>query len=508
MRAPDGVPPWVVATLAELVATLSGLHFSEARLPELAAKAERAFAASEYTTWETYVGYLASPAGRPALERLVELLTVGETYFFRHRQYFDVLSADVLPALIARRQHTRQLRLWSAGCATGEEAYSLAVLVRQHLPDTSRWQVTILATDVNRAYLAHAEAGLYTDWSFRETDETFRATYFVREGRRYRVRPEVRRMVRFAHLNLAVESYPSAASGTVDLDLILCRNVLMYLAPEVARHVLARLRAALQPGGWLVLGPSDPQPGPRDGFTAHVATDVVLYRRVEAQPATILAFPAIAQAPTGAGPPNATAAALSHPGWLPTTTAPALAQLTAGEPGAPGNADDGRRGTVAGARPSETLPAPAADRADGASAAEPEWRQALRAARASADLGQLAAADEHCQRAIAAARAQPEPYYLLGTLCQTQGRDDAALAAFRRALYAERAFVPALVALAALHRRAGRLSRARQALQRAQRLLDDRAADEPVLVAEGLTVGRLRDALAHMLDDLPRERSR
>jgi len=393
------------------------------------------------------------------LEDLIEALTIGETYFFRHRSYFDMLEKRVLPELIAERRKTRQLRIWCAGCATGEEAYSLAILVSRLLPDPDAWQVSILATDLNGTFLARADAGLYSEWSFRETDAAFREAHFTAEGTRYRIRGEFRRRVRFAPLNLAAESYPSAANGTAAVDLILCRNVLLYFAPELARQVVGRLRAALVPGGWLVLGPSDPLPGLLAGFDMHASDHAIVYRRAEpATPARSRTL--VAPLAQSVGAPVAAKRIAATPTL---THRSAVAPVTVG---------------------------PVAD-----------WRVAWRAARASANDGRLEEAEAHCRQAIASASLRPEPYYLLGTLRQTRGDDQAALAAFRQATYADGAFVPALLGLATLYRRNGASDRARHTLVRTRRLLDGRPADEPVLPEEGLTVGRLRDALLQAMGD-------
>jgi chemotaxis protein methyltransferase CheR len=274
----ETVPSDTLAALATLVEARSGLRFAGGRYNELGTRVARAFVESECATWAEYQ---AQVTGGALFEQLVEALTIGETYFYRHRPYFDMLERTVLPEIIARRQDSRRLRIWCAGCATGEEAYSLAIAVRGVLPDAQNWQVTLLATDLNRSFLARAEAGLYGEWSFRDTEPAFKTANFVAEGRRYRIRPELRQMVRFGQLNLADDKYPSAAGGTAGVDLILCRNVLLYFAPELSQRVVKRFHTALAPGGWLVVGPSDARPGLLADFEMHVGDGAIVYRRVE-----------------------------------------------------------------------------------------------------------------------------------------------------------------------------------------------------------------------------------
>jgi len=460
----------VLEALAALVETRSGLHFEGARRDELIGKAARAFQASGCATWSDYLQRVSEESGAALLDELLEALTVGETYFFRHRAAFDLLEREILPALVAERSASRQLRIWCAGCATGEEVYSLAIVLRRLLPAPSEWQLSLLATDLNRSFLARAQAGLYGDWSFREESAGERDAYFVPEGREFRVHPRLRAMVRFAHLNLVEETYPSAANGTARQDLVLCRNVLLYFAPATARRVLARLRAALAPGGWLMLGPSDPAPGAFDGLRMRSTGQAIAFQRVD-EPSSPLGDPA------GSSPPLAECGRLAGLA-LPLTPAP-----------------------VAAASGGALLPLD-----EGPARAAPDaWEAAWRAAYTCARRGELDLAEQHCRQAIVCAGLRPEPYYLLGTLRRAAGDDAAARAAFRQALYADRAFAPAYLALAALHRAAGRPALAHQALRRAEHLLAGRAPHELVLAEEGLTVGRLRDVLAHGLSALAGE---
>lgn len=450
---PSPPPPALVDMLAEMIEARSGLHFADTRRAELIAKLIAAYRISGCASWESYYHCLQSDAAGELLRLLLETLTIGETYFFRHHAYFDLLERDILPALIARRRHTRSIRVWCAGCATGEEAYSLAILLLRAIPDIEHWQISILATDINRQSLVRAAAGVYGDWSFRETDDVFRRTYFKRESNRYRIRPDIQRLVHFTELNLAEATYPSVVPDTVALDLIVCRNVLIYFARDMIHSVLNRFHAALAPDGYLMLGPSDTYSHLMDGFAPIRSPDATLYRRVERELVASMRNAADADQPLIARSVNATAA-------LPITPPP-----------------------------------PAVTASD--------WREAMQHARASANSGLLAEAERYCREAIARAELRPEPFFLLGTLREAQGDDAQALQAFRQALYVDRTFVPVHLAIAASQRRMGREDLAEQALARARRLLEGRAADEVILADEQLTVGRLRDALTRITDEAP-----
>jgi chemotaxis protein methyltransferase CheR len=229
----------------DLVLERSGLYFPEKRRVNLEAGLFKALAASAMFVSEAGYnldGYYEllrdkhNPIGKAELERLLHTLTVGETHFFRDEAQFNALRAFVLPEIIARKRAAAaavgpginpQLRIWSAGCATGEEAYSIAVLLSELLPDLDRWHILILATDINQESLNRACRAYYSDWSFREARaKALRSTYFTYNpslnGRfdhgRYRLRDDIRQMVTFASLNLIEDDYPALHNNTASMD--------------------------------------------------------------------------------------------------------------------------------------------------------------------------------------------------------------------------------------------------------------------------------------------------
>src|SRR4051794_31178619 len=152
-------------------------------------------------------------------------LTIGETHFFRVAPQIAALQETVLPDLLARRADQRRLALWSAGCSSGEEPYTLAILLRDLLPDQERWAISILATDLSEPALDEARRACYREWSFRETPEQIRQRHFAREGDTWRLNETIRQMVRFKRPNLAADPLPAPSATLPALDLILCRNV-------------------------------------------------------------------------------------------------------------------------------------------------------------------------------------------------------------------------------------------------------------------------------------------
>ncbi len=223
------------------------------------------------------------------LEQLATQLTVPETHFFRIKPQIDALRDTVLPDLERRVAGKRRLQLWSAGCSTGEEAYTLAMLAAQGL--SSRSDLSILGTDLHPESLEVARRGSYRAWSFRDTPESVRERYFQRlpqglasDAPTWQIAPDLRGMVRFELHNLLSDDW----STFERCDLILCRNVMIYFSNLTAQRVIERLAAQLRPDGWLILGPSDPPPLPatleRCGLAVHYVANAIIYQRTATQP--------------------------------------------------------------------------------------------------------------------------------------------------------------------------------------------------------------------------------
>jgi len=180
-------------------------------------------------------------------------LTIGETYFFREKPALDLFVQQIIPNLIEqRRGKNQQIKIWSAGCSSGEEPYTLAILLKEHFPELNDWDVRILATDISPISIKKALLGEYTDWSFRETSAVVKHTYFTQAGANWRIDPELKKRITFTYLNLSENSYPSSITHTDEMDVIFCRNVLMYFTPEVIKEVSARFNASLCENGWLI----------------------------------------------------------------------------------------------------------------------------------------------------------------------------------------------------------------------------------------------------------------
>ena len=211
---------------------------------------------------------------------VVEAMTTNETSFFRDHHPFEALRRVVLPELLIKRANERSLRIWCAACSSGQEPYSLAMLLDEHFPQLISWKVRILATDVSKSVLARARAGRYRQVEVnRGLSANLLVKYFVRDGLEWEVRPELRRIVDFAELNLI-----GNWQKTDKFDLIMLRNVLIYFDQPTKLSILERVRARLRPDGYLVLGGSETTPPGMNAFERLPLARAGIYRAKAPRP--------------------------------------------------------------------------------------------------------------------------------------------------------------------------------------------------------------------------------
>jgi chemotaxis protein methyltransferase CheR len=208
-------------------------------------------------------------------DSLLQRLLTQETAFFRYPSVFDALEKKVLPELQMRKfwENPRSLRIWSAGCATGEEAYSIAMTVADVLEFTEAWNVHLLATDISRQALQWAEKGFYDAREMEPVSPERRELYFSRAGNHYIVKPQLRNMVTFAPMNLAQVVYMGK------FDCIFCMNVLIYFSEERQAQLVQRFFDYLEPGGYLFLGHAESISRSEVKFETHIHRDAQIYQK-------------------------------------------------------------------------------------------------------------------------------------------------------------------------------------------------------------------------------------
>ena len=227
------------------------------------------------------VDVLRSADDSPLHDQVVDALTTNETTFFRDHNPFDSLRTHVLPDLIERRRGSRTLAIWSAGCSTGQEPYSIAMAIREDYPELLTWQLTILGTDISPSVLDRARLGRYGQLEVnRGLPAHLLVRHFTRAGMEWEIEEPIRRMVRFERHNLA-QAWPPAFPP---FDLVLMRNVMIYLDPDVKRDVLARMHRQLAPHGYLLLGASETTYHLSDAFERQLDGRTAWYRPKRTDP--------------------------------------------------------------------------------------------------------------------------------------------------------------------------------------------------------------------------------
>lgn len=407
------------------------------------------------------------PITQSLWQRVIRIATVGETYFFRDRNQLNALHRSILPGLIAerRQQNRKELRIWSAGCATGEEPYTIAMMLRELIPDFATWNLVIHATDLNIKSLDRAREGMYRPWSFRaETPANVRQQWFVETDGSYQIDNSIRAMVNFAPLNLASDDYPSYTTGTYEMDVILCRNVLIYFDNPTIAAVIKRFENALRPQGWLVLGHAESAHITNGNYAPRNYEHAVLYQKC--LPLNTLVTRPLEPIdeviiPEAILPPSKLLSRLSVDPQ-PVTQKPRDVQEPAAE--------------------------------------EDPWERALEAANKedwSEALAWLTTAEKK-------RKLRPEVHYLRGVVELHQGQVKGALASLRQAIYCNQEFVLAHFVLGEIFEQQGQFRKAFGQWKQAYTLLERLPAEQPIAYSDDLTVEMLRAVLEFRLDNLPK----
>lgn len=417
-----------------------GQAIPERRFASFRTAVLEAYVASGERSLEEYEKRIVGDAlESPLVVDLLGRITIKESYFFRDEGVMSTLRDVVLPRLVVRNAVSRRLSVWSAGCANGEEPYSLSILTDQVLPAASGWTVGVVGTDADEGGLRVAARGEYGEWSVRGVPQNIRERCFEARSGRLRLRDRHRRCVRFEAHNLVDEGSLAPAPGT--FDLILCRNVAIYLSDEAVAVLYGNLARALDPHGVLITAPSDPAPPKASGLVpallrskAHSTLVYTLHPRL---------WESVSRAPRAAEPssPPALSAALSVP---PPSIAP--------------NAASELRDSLPAAQ--ETAPS------DG-DAVTP------------ANVGETRAS----QSTVAGAELDPSSYFTRALLDIDAHRHDEAEAHLRKVLYLSPSFAEAHYRLGLLLARRGELVAARRSLLTALRVMRSEEQSSPAWAA-------------------------
>jgi chemotaxis protein methyltransferase CheR len=502
IKLPD---PEVIARFRDIVAERFGLHFDDTKQDFLGEVLLRRIGQTGSGDAFWYLQRLTSGAPSHAeMAALAEELTVGETYFFRHPDQFRAFTEVVLLPQLQSPGTSSRLRILSAGCASGEEAYSLAILIRQYVPEVSHWDARVIGIDINSVALAKATKARYTSWSLRGVPDEIRRRYFRVADKGLILDDSVRALVPFEERNL-LDDAPEFWQAD-QFDVIFCRNVVMYFTAEATQAVIARLTHSLVPGGFLFLGPAETLRGISHDYHLRHTHGTFYYQRRLA----------------GEGPaksPAAGSAASPSPG----TYVPVLPAIGDSWVGAIGQASErisqlSREIADTGSSVQKTEPSPSAV---GQAGPKESFLLSIQAAREMlrqerfedalgvlhtlsreeeqdpdvqllravilTNRGQVAEADQLCRQVLTGDELNAEAHYLLA-LCREHERDYAmAIEHDQTAVYLDSQFAMPYLHLGLVNKRMGNLAAADRAFRQAHTLLPREDASRILLLGGGFS---------------------
>ncbi len=271
----------------QLIAAQTGLQIRPQDRSALSQKLLTRMKAVKIAFPDNYYQILATPSLESQSEwrELALLLTTNESYFMRDKGQFSLLEKVIFPELIEHKIKLEQtlgikptLRIWSAGCSTGEEPYSLVIILKKLILDWEKWKILVLGTDINQAAIEKAKRGIYSPWSFRLVDSELQTRYFDRRKTEWEIDRKLRQFVSFSGVNLVTDNFPNTYKDIYNMDLILCRNVFVYFEAQYISQVLKKFAKTLRPGGYLMTGHAEVHSHMMNEFQPKVFPESVVYQ--------------------------------------------------------------------------------------------------------------------------------------------------------------------------------------------------------------------------------------
>jgi chemotaxis protein methyltransferase CheR len=453
--------------LAAFVVRTTGHTRLSAKIDLLFDKVRRRLELTGLGSFEAYLDLLKQmPQGKSELDSLIAELTIGETSFFRHPEQFDALRHQIIPDCLRRNNGTRQLRIWSAGCANGAEAYSIAILLDSILgSELAQWNVAIVGSDINRAFLAEAENGVYSDWTLRDVSAEHRANFFAQCGASWAIREKYKANVEFVQHNLVSDEFPSIRKNIFAFDIVMCRNVMIYFDEANNIRLAEQLDAVLVDHGWLFTGPTDFNTRLDDIFARERVAGTSVHRRrprgeANAQHAAAVSAAADHNAArVGAGP-----------------------VLVAARPRS--NARQRTRNAAAPSGPAPSPPSVADIATVAVLANKGDWPGAL----------------QTCRSILETNSCNAPAHYYYALVQQHSGAVVEAEQALKRTIYLDRDFALAHYQLGLLRKDAHDLARCRQSFRNALAALGKLPDDSTISPCGQITALDLRELATHQLD--------
>jgi len=417
--------------------------------------------------------------GKDEWKELINVITTGESYFFRDRGHFFLLRNIILPELIKKNETERSLRIWSAGCSTGEEPYSIAILLDMLLPDISSWDILITGTDINENSIEKANRGIYSGWSFRMADKDMQEKYFVKRSDEWEINESIKKTVTFRYGNLIWDSSFSERHETCSMDMIICRNVFIYFDKEAVSTVLNKFVRILKHDGFLVTGHTELFGHDLSSMNQMMFPEAVIYKKNAGVKTRVKIFSVMHEHAVELKNAIETPFNLSvkkiHASKLIKRINPEHEPDKTNK--TTGNSESGGISEI------------------GPSAGNGEYDSILQKARTYANSGEYDKASELIRLVLKINVYSADPYFLLAQIAEMRGNIEEAKEMFRKAIFLDPEFIAAYCELAAIYEKVKDIPRAARARSTAVELLgflEPRSTVKPYDITAGELIEYIR----------------
>jgi len=462
-----------LAEVAKKIETSLGLYFPVEKWDLLSRNLASAAQAFGFPNVNHFIEWLQNAdLNTQQIEILASYLTVTETFFWREPFVFRALLTTVFPDLVSSAKYTsRTIRIWSAGCSSGEEAYSLAIALQMSISGINGWNISIMASDINPKALQKAKTGIYSPWSFRSCPGWFTEKYFTKNADgNFEIIPKIKNMVSFFTLNLTDEEFHVFEAPSTRFDLIFCRNVLMYFTEKQTEKTLSNFYNLLKKDGWFVVSSCELSTRIFNKFTPVNFPGAVLYRKTD-----LLPLKPVTTKKTNETTNKTFSGFLKH-------TLRESSHKSLFSKNSLFDFPDKQPGRIQSAF-SPVL------KEEAAGIKSPEEIRSL------ANQGNLYEALSVCNREIATNKLDKNLYFLKASILQEMEQPDEAIASLKQAVYIDPDFLMAHFVLGNLFLRSGQLKNAKRHLNNALNLLESMKDEDVPPESDGLSVNYIREII-------------
>ncbi|MTK10925.1 MAG: hypothetical protein F8N39_02085 [Clostridiaceae bacterium] len=468
----DNVPNTVIENISNFIEEKLGLYFSKERFKDLIRGVSCA-AKQKDIALEKYIDLiLENKMSEEDIKVLASCLTIGETYFFRDKSLFEIMKQKILPDIInSRKNFSKTLKIWSAGCSSGEEAYSIAILAKELIPEYENWDINIIATDINYKSLDKAKEGIYGEWSFRGVDLNLKNKYFDKiENTRYKLKDNVMKLVKFHRLNLADSNYIADGKVINNVDIIFCRNVLMYFSRPQISQIINRFYNIIINEGWLVVASTESMFVNDTAFKPVNINNMFLFNKNIGQDNPVKIQDNRSRLKSFSIEQEIKTNFIHKPVY--------------------------NKDKLKSSSDSSIIGEKSSNRLLGKEKVITEDFEFL--CRSSANEGNFEEALKWCEKAISSDKINPYYYYLLASIQQEHGNIDEAIISLKKSIYLDSDFIMAYFNLGNLKLKQGKNKEAYKNFENAVMLLNKSSEEDIVPYSEEMTVGMLKQIISNI----------